>query len=48
MSAVKFTSVVLGSGHLIFMGGGGLEELAKKKFASDILSKKKFVLTNNL
>ena len=35
-------NIFLGSGHLIFMRGEP-EELAKKKFASDILSKKKFL-----
>ena len=37
----------LGSSHLIIMEGGP-EELAKKKFAYDILSKKKFVSDQNL
>ena len=35
---MSFFLIVLGSGHLIFMGGP--EELVEKKFASDILSKK--------
>ena len=39
---LKLSELQLGSGHLIFMVGGG-RRFGKKKFASDILSKKKFV-----